>query len=82
MKRPVIIHMKMLPPNPTPEIRAQFFISHMELLVAHNQDWYLPFGVKKKWYQFFKMEHPMTSYRNDPKIAPWLPAKYKEGWDG
>ena len=58
---PYIPPIKPLPPNADAETRRRAYWEYVDLCVATNPSWFLPVGVKKRWWHFFKIEHPETS---------------------
>lgn len=49
--------------------RTQAYKDYCRLLVAANPGYFLPLGVKRRWWHFFKKEHPLTSWRDDENLA-------------
>ena len=58
---PYIPPIKPLPPNADAETRRRMYWEYVDLCVATNPSWFLPVGVRKQWWHFFKIEHPETS---------------------
>ena len=52
---------KPLPPNADDETRRRAYWEYVDLCVATNPAWFLPVGVKKRWWHLLKVEHPETS---------------------
>lgn len=53
--------MKPIPPGATRETRERMYWEYVDLLVACNSRWFLPPGVKKRWWHLFMVEHPETT---------------------
>ena len=58
---PYIPPMRPYPPNATPERREEMYWQYVDLCVACNPLWFLPIGVKKRWWHVFNVEHPETT---------------------
>lgn len=54
------LNMKQLPLNANDETRRKMYNEYIDLYVAMNSSWFLPIGVRKRWWHFFKIEHPRT----------------------
>lgn len=49
--------------------RTQAYKEYCRLLVAANPGYFLPLGVKRRWWHFFKKEHPLTNWKDDENLA-------------
>jgi hypothetical protein len=64
-----------LPPMPPLDISVakkysvKAYKDYCRLLVAANPGYFLPLGTKRRWWHFFKIEHPLTSWRDDENLA-------------
>lgn len=54
-----------LPDNATAEEHRQQYIKSLEQLATMNPRFFLPLGVKWRWWHFLKQEHPLTELLND-----------------
>lgn len=58
--------MPKVPPSATAEDRLILFFDWCELNSKMNPSLNLPLGIEKKWYHFFKSEHPFTTKYKHP----------------
>lgn len=54
------------PPDAPIEVRTEIYFQWCERYQAVNPDWMLPYGVKKRWFDF-RREHPFTSKMVRPR---------------
>lgn len=52
--------MKSVPQGATKEQCQQMYWRYVDEMVALNPRSFLPVGVRKRWWHFFKLEHPRT----------------------
>lgn len=52
--------MERVPDNASFAEREEAYRRYCLLLVELNPSFFLPIGVVKRWWHFFKIEHPLT----------------------
>lgn len=52
---------KRLPQDADDKTRSQMYWEYVDECVAANRSWFLPVGVKRRWWHLFKVEHPKTT---------------------
>ena len=58
---PYIPPIKPLPPNADADTRVRMYWEWVDECVDMNPSYFLPVGVKKRWWHFLKIEHPETT---------------------
>ena len=58
--------MKRYPPGADCETRNRMYWEYVNRLVDMNPSCFLPRGVRKRWWHFFKIEHPATAIDLSP----------------
>jgi hypothetical protein len=56
----VTVPFRPVPPYATWADRLRLYDEYVTELVSANPEHFLPLGVKRRWWHFFKIEHPLT----------------------
>lgn len=62
MARMILPPVEPIPNNVTQRQREEMFVAYCRLLVRMNPGAFLPQGVKRRWWNFGKLEHPLTNF--------------------
>lgn len=69
MDRFTVVPMEPVSKSAGEKVRKKMFFDHCEKMQRANPHILLPLGVKKRWWQFTKTEHPFTSVINKVDIS-------------